>query len=64
MARRQVSQEQPSTKGSADISGDGWDSARGGEYFDGLKNGARNPIQVQTGRKGGRYVISDGSPYG
>ncbi|KAH0548594.1 hypothetical protein GP486_007862 [Trichoglossum hirsutum] len=54
MARKQVSREQPSSaNGSADLSGDGWDAARGGGYFDGLKNGARNQIQVHTGKKGG-----------
>lgn len=61
MARKQVSRElSSSANGSADHSGDAWDSARGGAYFDGLKIGSRNQIQLQTGKKGGRYVVSDG----
>jgi hypothetical protein len=65
MARKQVPREQSSsTNASADHSGDGWDQAKGGNYFDGLKYGAKNPMQVQTGRKGGRYVVFDRSPCG
>jgi hypothetical protein len=61
MARRQVSREQTaspngSAERSAEPSSDVWDAARGGGYFDGLKIGSRNPIQVQVGKNDGRYV--------
>ncbi|KAI9775715.1 MAG: cysteinyl-tRNA synthetase [Geoglossum umbratile] len=55
MARRQAPREQASPNGSAERSGDVWDAARGGGYFDGLKIGSRSPIQVQTGKKVGSF---------